>query len=70
MVRTFDHPEAGGRTVEEAGQHGYAVFFDLDGGERLEVRIEATGETTRRATVTGIGPRYEAIVRSLGEPAA
>jgi tRNA threonylcarbamoyladenosine biosynthesis protein TsaE len=38
--------------------------------QRLEVRIEVTGETTRRAAVTGVGPRYEAIVTALGEPEA
>ena len=37
--------------------------------QRLEVRIEVTGETTRRAAVTGVGPRQEAIVRSLGDAA-
>jgi tRNA threonylcarbamoyladenosine biosynthesis protein TsaE len=37
--------------------------------ERLGVRIEVTGETMRRVTVTGFGPRYEAIVKALGEPA-
>src|SRR5262249_51904858 len=35
--------------------------------ERLSVRLDITGETSRRATIEAIGPRYEAIVRRLRE---
>ena len=40
--------------------------------ERLSIRLEITGETSRLAIVEAVGPRYEAIVRGLGEvhPAA
>jgi tRNA threonylcarbamoyladenosine biosynthesis protein TsaE len=33
--------------------------------ERLTVRLEVTGETSRRAVVEGHGERYEAVVRGL-----
>ena len=33
--------------------------------EHLRVRLEVTGETSRRATVTGHGPKYEALVHQL-----
>jgi tRNA threonylcarbamoyladenosine biosynthesis protein TsaE len=35
--------------------------------ERLTVRLEITGETSRRATIEAVGPRYEAIVHDLRE---
>ena len=33
--------------------------------EHLRVRLEITGETSRRAAVEGSGERYEAVVRAL-----
>src|SRR5437773_2379791 len=33
--------------------------------ERLTVRLEITGEISRRATVEAVGPRYEAMLRAL-----
>src|SRR5215472_2747624 len=33
--------------------------------EHLTVRLEITGETSRRAVVAGRGPRYEVVVRAL-----
>ena len=36
--------------------------------ERLSVRLDITGETSRRATIEAIGPEYEVIVRRLHHP--
>jgi tRNA threonylcarbamoyladenosine biosynthesis protein TsaE len=33
--------------------------------ERLQIQLEVTGETSRRATVTAFGSRYEAILEPL-----
>ena len=37
--------------------------------EHLRIQLEVTGETSRRAVVTGHGPRYEGLVRLLQAPA-
>ena len=37
--------------------------------EHLTVRLEITGETSRRAVVEGSGQRYEAMARALGAAA-
>lgn len=33
--------------------------------ERIEILLEVTGESSRQATITGYGPRYEAVVAEL-----
>jgi len=33
--------------------------------ERLEIHIDVTGDQSRRFTITGIGERYQAVVRGL-----
>jgi tRNA threonylcarbamoyladenosine biosynthesis protein TsaE len=69
------------RGAEEFGELGTEEYFASDGvcliewadrvqaalpAEHLRIELEVTGETARRATVTGRGERYEQLVRSLG----
>src|SRR5437763_4063718 len=35
--------------------------------ERLSIRLEITGETSRRAIIEAVGPRYETILRGMRE---
>lgn len=41
IVRTLDHPAAGGQLVVQPELQGYSVFFDLDTGVRLELQMGA-----------------------------
>ncbi|HKB42494.1 MAG TPA: tRNA (adenosine(37)-N6)-threonylcarbamoyltransferase complex ATPase subunit type 1 TsaE [Gemmataceae bacterium] len=38
--------------------------------EHLTIRLEITGETSRRATIEPAGPRYEALVAQLRQPSS